>query len=276
MIFKGIEFYKMNGSGNDFIIIDNMKKKISSDEFRKYIPAICRRKLSVGADGVIIIEPSAIADFKWRFFNSDGSEAEMCGNGSRCAAKFAYMKNICKNKLKFETLAGIIEAEVKEDCVKVLMTTPFDLKLDYEIYIDNNKYFISSINTGVPHVVKSVKELENYDVNKMGRKIRYHEIFQPNGTNVNFVSVINRNTLRIRTYERGVEAETLACGTGSVAAALIAYKKGFVKKPVNVENSGNETLVIYFEETENDFNKVFLEGDAKLVYEGRLMEDAGN
>lgn len=109
----------------------------------------------------------------------------------------------------------------------------------------------------------------------MGRKIRYHEIFQPNGTNVNFVSVVNRNTLKIRTYERGVEAETLACGTGSVAAALIAYKKGFVKKPVNVKNSGGETLIIYFEESENGFNKVFLEGDARLIYEGKLLEDAG-
>ncbi len=275
MMFKGIEFIKMNGSGNDFIIIDNMKKRFSSDEFRKYIPAICRRKLSVGADGVIILEPSAIADFKWRFFNSDGSEAEMCGNGSRCAAKFANLKGIAGEKLKFETLAGIIEAEVKENSVKVLITKPFNLKMDYEIFIDDNKYFISSINTGVPHVVKFVKELENYDVAKMGRKIRYHEIFQPNGTNVNFVSVLNRDTLKIRTYERGVEAETLACGTGSVAAALIAYKKGFVKKPVKVNNMGGETLIIYFEENDNGFEKVFLEGDARLIYEGKLLEDAG-
>ncbi len=275
MILKGIEFFKMNGSGNDFIIIDNMRKKISSDEFRKFVPAICRRKLSVGADGVIILEPSAVADFKWRFFNSDGSEAEMCGNGSRCAAKFAFLKGIAGKNLKFETIAGIIEAEIKEETVKVLITEPFDMKMDYEIYIDENKYFISSINTGVPHVVKFVKELENYDVLKMGRKIRNHEIFKPNGTNVNFVSVLNRDTLKIRTYERGVEDETLACGTGSVAAALIAFKKGFVRAPVKVKNMGGETLTIYFENDDNGFKRVFLEGDARLVYEGKFLEDAG-
>lgn len=274
MQVKNIKFTKMNGSGNDFIIIDNMNKKFSSDEFRNFVPALCRRKLSVGADGVIILEPSATADFKWRFFNSDGSEAEMCGNGSRCAAKFAFMNKIAGKNLKFETIAGIIEAEVKKDSVKVLMTEPFNLKLDYEIYINNKKYFISSINTGVPHVVKFVKELENYDVKRMGALIRYHEFFQPNGTNVNFVSVIDKTTLMIRTYERGVEDETLACGTGSVAAALIAYKKEFVKEPVKVKNMGGETLIIYFEENKNKFKKVFLEGDAKVIYEGNLLDDA--
>ncbi len=274
MNVENIEFTKMNGSGNDFIIIDNMKKNFSSDEFRKFIKSLCRRKLSIGADGVIILEPSAVADFKWRFFNADSSEAEMCGNGSRCAAKFAFKNNIAGKQLKFETLAGIIEAEVKENTVKVLITKPFDLKLDYEIFINNKKYFISSINTGVPHVVKFVKELENYDVERMGRLIRYHEIFQPNGTNVNFVSVDNRETLTIRTYERGVEAETLACGTGTVAAALIAYKKGFVKKPVNVKNKGGEILIVDFVEKDNAFAKVFLEGDAKFVYKGKILEDA--
>ena len=274
MNIKGLKFTKMNGSGNDFIIINNMNKVFSSDEFRKYVPLLCRRKLSIGADGVIILEPSSNADFKWRFFNSDGSEAEMCGNGSRCAAKYAYLNKIAGKKLKFETLAGIIEAEIKDENVKVLMTDPFDAKIDYEIEINGKNYYISSINTGVPHVVKFVKELENYDVKKMGRLIRNHELFAPNGTNVNFVSVIDRNTLKIRTYERGVEDETLACGTGSVAAALIAYLKCFVEEPVKVINMGNEILTIYFEENNKKFTKVFLEGDAKLVYEGTIFEDA--
>ncbi len=274
MDIEKIEFVKMNGSGNDFIVINNINKYFSSDEFRKYVPLICRRKFSVGADGVIILEPSSTCDFKWRFFNSDGSEAEMCGNGSRCAAKFAYLEGIAEKNLKFETLAGVIEAEVKEKTVKVLMTKPFDLKLDYEIFIEDKKYYISSINTGVPHVVKFVKELENYDVKRMGSLIRYHELFQPNGTNVNFVSVDNRNTIKIRTYERGVEDETLACGTGSVAAALIAYKKGFVENPIYVKNMGGETLIIDFIEKEGNFEKVYLEGDANLVYKGKLLKDA--
>ncbi len=274
MNIEKIEFVKMNGSGNDFIIINNMKKNFSADEFKKYVPLICRRKLSVGADGVIIVEPSSKCDFKWRFFNSDGSEAEMCGNGSRCVAKFAVMEGIADKNLKFETLAGIIEAYVKEDTVKVLMTKPYDLKLDYEIPIEEKKYYISSINTGVPHVVKFVKELENYDVKKMGKLIRYHERFQPNGTNVNFVTCDGKNTLKIRTYERGVEDETLACGTGAVAAALISYKKGFVGKPVHVKNAGGETLIIDFLENENGFEKVYLEGDVKLIYRGKLYNDA--
>ena len=274
MNITGIEFTKMNGSGNDFIIINNMEKNFSSDEFRNVIEKLCRRKLSIGADGVIILEPSAIADFKWRFFNADSGEAEMCGNGSRCAAKYAYKNNISGKNLKFETLAGIIEAEIKESSVKVLLTKPFNLKLDYEIFIENKKYFVSNINTGVPHVVKFVKELENYDVSRMGKLIRYHELYQPNGTNVNFVAVENRDTLTIRTYERGVEAETLACGTGSVAAALIAFKKGFVKKPVKVKNRGGETLIIDFVIENDSFEKVYLEGDAKFVYKGKILEDA--
>jgi diaminopimelate epimerase len=274
MNVSGIKFSKMNGSGNDFILIDNMDKKFCCDEFKKFISLLCRRKLSIGADGVIILEPSAIADFKWRFFNADGSEAEMCGNGSRCAAKYAYLNNIAKKSLKFETIAGVIEAEVKKDSVKVLMTKPFNLKIDYEIFINSKKYYISSINTGVPHVVKFVKELENYDVYKMGKLIRFHELFQPNGTNVNFVSIENKDTLNIRTYERGVEDETLACGTGSVAAALIAYKKGFVKKPVKVKNRGGEILLIDFILKDNDYKKVYLEGDARLVFNGEILEDA--
>ncbi len=274
MNIEKIKITKMNGSGNDFIIINNMDKSISAEEFRKYVPLICRRKLSVGADGVIIIEPSTKCDFKWRFFNSDGSEAEMCGNGSRCAAKFAYLEGISGRKLKFETLAGIIEAEVKDETVKVLITKPYDIKLDYEIVIEDRKYFISSINTGVPHVVKFVKELENYDVKKMGKLIRNHQIFQPNGTNVNFVTCEGKNTLKIRTYERGVEDETLSCGTGSVASALISYLKGFVNKPVYVKNMGGETLIIDFIEENGEFKKVYLEGDARLVFKGNLCYDS--
>ena len=274
MNIEKIEFVKMNGSGNDFIVINNMKKEFSVDEFKKFIPLLCRRKFSVGADGIIILVPSSKYDFKWRFFNSDGSEAEMCGNGSRCAAKFAYLEGIADKYIKFETIAGVIEAEVKDNSVKVLMTKPFDLKIDYEINIEGQNYYISSINTGVPHVVKFVKELENYDVKRMGKLIRYHEIFQPNGTNVNFVSVEDKNTIKIRTYERGVEDETFACGTGAVASALISYKKGFVKPPINVKNKGGEILIIDFIEENGDFKKVYLEGDANLVYKGRFCNDS--
>ncbi len=274
MDINGIKFNKMNCSGNDFIIINNMDKKFDTDTFKKYVPYICKRKLSVGADGLIILEPSENVDFKWRFFNSDGSEAEMCGNGARCASKFSVINNISPNKLRFETLAGIIEADVYEHSVKIKMTPPHDIKIDYKILIDGKKYYISSINTGVPHVVKFVKELENYDVKKMGREIRYNTIFQPSGTNVNFVSVEDRQTIKIRTYERGVEDETLACGTGSVASAIIAYKKGFMKLPIYVKNMGGEIIKIDINQINDIQYDVFLEGEVANIYEGVLLIDS--
>ncbi|MFZ4438154.1 MAG: diaminopimelate epimerase [Syntrophales bacterium] len=269
-----IEFYKMSGSGNDFILIDNRDGSLAVGDVVEFVKSVCQRKISVGADGLFLIEKSDRVDFRWRFYNADGSEAAMCGNGARCAARFAYLSGIAGERMSFETGAGIIDAEVRGDIVKVRLTEPFALVMDDEIRIENTTLFIHSINTGVPHVVHFVRDPDDFDVFNTGRAIRRHEHYQPAGTNANFAAVLDNHTLRVRTYERGVEDETLACGTGSVASALIAARKGLVESPVDVRVQSGETLRIHFERTEEGFTKVYLEGKAKVVYQGVLWDEA--
>ena len=272
---------KMSGSGNDFILIDNRTLKIDKERGRSLARMACRRKLSVGADGLILIEDDPEVDFRWLFFNADGSEAEMCGNGSRCAARFARLKGIVqKEHISFRTLAGIIEAEILGERVKVRMTQPHGLQKDISVDLDTCSLSLDFINTGVPHAVyfaRDEAELENMDILSQGCAIRFHEKFQPAGTNANFAFVRGPNDISIRTYERGVEAETLACGTGSIATALIAAARDFVRSPVSVLTTGGETLVIHFEKISQDdnirFSSVYMEGDAKVVYDAELWDE---
>jgi diaminopimelate epimerase len=231
-------------------------------------------RISVGADGLILIEPSKKADFKWRYYNADGSEAEMCGNGGRCVARFAYLKGIAGSSLKFETLAGILSAQVDGKKVKLEMTKPFGLKLDETIFIDGEEQIFSSINTGVPHAVLFAEDLEGLDIIRIGRAIRYHSFFAPGGTNANFVRVEKDSQLSIRTYERGVENETLACGTGAVASALVAAFKGLVKSPVSIKTRGGEVLTVYFEIEAKEIKRVFFEGEVHIIYEAEMWEEA--
>jgi diaminopimelate epimerase len=269
-----IEFFKMSGSGNDFILIDNRDGSLIVENLPAFVKTVCERKVSVGADGLIVIENSDRADFRWRFFNADGSEVEMCGNGGRCAARFAVIKGIAGEKLSFETMAGIIDAEVKGDVVKLRLTDPHSMKADIFITVGGEPIGINFINTGVPHVVRYVEDLDRVNVFNTGRIIRYHEYFQPGGTNANFVEVVDARTIRIRTYERGVEDETLACGTGAVASALISAWKALVESPVDVRVKGGEILRIYFRKTDRGFEDIYLEGKAKVVYEGRVWDEA--
>lgn len=269
-----IEFYKMSGSGNDFILMDDRDGTLPVEDLRSFARKVCERKISVGADGLIVIRRSDRADFGWRFFNADGSEAEMCGNGGRCAARYAVLKGIAGEKLSFETLAGIIDAEVKGTVVKLRMTDPANLRMDGSIVVNGRTCNVSIVNTGVPHAVCLVDDLDNADVFGAGRNIRYHESFQPAGTNVDFVSVVDGHTLRVRTYERGVEDETLACGTGAVASALVLSRKGLVEPPVSVLVKSGETLKIHFNAGGRAFGKVYLEGDARVVYRGMLWQES--
>ena len=273
---KKIKFYKMSGSGNDFIIIDNRNNVVEDNKLSDFISSVCRRKMSVGADGVILIENAKNIDFKWRFFNSDGSRAEMCGNGARCAARFAYLNKIAGPKMSFETDAGIIIAQVNNDLVKIKMTEPKDLKIDFTIDTDGEPVTASSINTGVPHVVMPVDNIDDVEVVKLGRKIRYHEKFAPAGTNVNFYCPISEDKIKIRTYERGVEDETLACGTGAVASALVYANKTNIKSPVSVMTKSGGWLSIYFESKTDTFYNIYLKGDARIIYKGEMSEDAIN
>jgi len=264
----------MSGSGNDFIIIDNRNNIVDESDLSNFIVNVCRRKMSVGADGVILVENTGNADFKWRFFNSDGSVAEMCGNGARCVARFAYLNNIAGSNMSFETLAGLVKAEVIEERVKVKMTDPFDLETDVTIELKNGLTSIYSINTGVPHVVMVKNSIDDIDIVKIGREIRYHDRFSPAGTNVNFVCHIKDNTIAIRTYERGVEDETLACGTGAAASAIVMAHKMKLDAPLSVLTRSGEYLNIFFKEKEGQYYDIYLEGDARIIYKAQLLEDA--
>ncbi len=271
---KPISFFKMSGSGNDFIIVDNREKVILDNDLPGFINRICRRKMSVGADGFILIEPSDKADFKWRFFNSDGSQAQMCGNGARCAARFAYVNGVAGPNLSFETKAGIVSGQVKEDRAKVKMPDPIELRLDFNIELKSGPVTVCSVNTGVPHVVVMNESIEDINVFDLGREIRWHQQFAPAGTNVNFICRQKQGHLSIRTYERGVENETLACGTGSIAAALITSCKANWQSPINLITRSGESLTIYFKKDGSVFNNIYLEGDARIIYSAQLSEDA--
>ena len=275
-----IPFVKMSGTGNDFILIDHRKPLIEPDSMSAFTAAVCRRKFSVGADGLILIENSEQADFQWRFFNADGSVAEMCGNGARCAARFAFMQGIAPAKMRFETLAGTIEAKVAGSDVAVKMTDPVNLQLQRTVSVDNTAITLHSIDTGVPHAVVFVDHIDQVDVRGLGSRIRHHEAFMPAGTNVNFVRQQDK-AFKVRTYERGVEDETLACGTGAAASAIIACLLGQTAPPVEIITSGGDRLTILFDKkagtgsnhTDIVYN-VFLKGPAHHIYTGKLEAEA--
>jgi diaminopimelate epimerase len=274
-----IAFYKMSGSGNDFILVDNRTTIIQPELASEVARSLCQRKVSVGADGLILIESDPEVDFSWRFLNADGSSAEMCGNGGRCAARVANMLGICGTHLSFRTLAGIIGAEVAGTRVKLQMTPPENLRLEEKLEFGDHSVVAHFVNTGVPHtvfIVDNLESLEKQDVLGQGREVRYHQNYAPAGTNVNFVAVLGHRSVSLRTYERGVEDETLACGTGATAAALVAAAKGFVEPPVDVRTKSGEILTIHFNSSEQLPNELYIEGETKIVYQGQLSEEAMN
>ncbi len=268
-----LPIWKMQGSGNDFILIDHRRPVIPDNDRVALVQKLCAPKFGVGADGLILIEPSPRVDFRWRFYNADGSEAEMCGNGGRCAARFAFLQGIAPQDLAFETLAGIIHAEVRGRRVKLELSPPHSLQLHMQIPVGEELWQGHFINTGVPHVVIPVEQLATVPVAEIGRAIRFHPLFQPAGTNVNFISRLGPQEIAIRTYERGVEAETLACGTGSVAAALISALLQDLPAPVTVRPRSGEMLQVYFQRQQDDFGSVFLEGEAAVVFQGEVWLD---
>jgi diaminopimelate epimerase len=261
---RKFEFTKMVASGNDFIVFDNCRSGLKNGP--EMAQLLCKRTMGIGADGLIFIEHSKRADFKMRIFNPDGSEAEMCGNGIRCAVLYKGNRNVV-----IETLAGFLKAEVREEIVKVRMTPPKNLQLNMNVNIDGCIYTVNFINTGVPHAVNFVENLEAANVRLLGRLIRYHRDFAPEGTNVDFAKIIDQDIVALRTYERGVEAETMACGTGSVATALIYHHK-FVSTSgsyvVHVQTQGDEVLNVYFDYASGNFDNIWLEGRARIVYKG--------
>jgi diaminopimelate epimerase len=266
-----LHFFKMNGSGNDFIIVDNRDLSIDLDS--DTIAALCDRHRGIGADGLLAVEPAQKgADFRFRYYNADGGEAEMCGNGARCFGRFtAHLGEIVLKKVHFETMVGTLTAEMIGENVKIAMSVPTDLRLNTGTRVPGLDSDLHFINTGVPHVVAFVENIDDVDVFNHGREIREHTDFAPAGTNANFAAVLAPDHIAIRTYERGVEDETLACGTGMVASALVHHLLTGAPSPIKVDVEGGDTLEIGFEKTgDNEFKNVTLTGPADFVFEGEI------
>ena len=264
-----LRFTKMNGAGNDFILFDNRTGDVDLDRYQ--IAQLCDRHRGVGADGILLLEkPTNRADFRMRYFNADGGEAEMCGNGARCFARFANKVGGQKREISFETPAGVISAELKGDLVTLRMTEPTDLRLNIDLPVAGENRAVHFINSGVPHVVIPVAKIDDADVQGDGAAIRNHKMFSPNGTNVNFVEKRGPNRIAIRTYERGVEDETLACGTGIVASALIFAATEEGSSPILVLARGGDELRVGFEKIGASFHNVTLTGPAEFIFEGTI------
>lgn len=265
---KLINFSKMVATGNDFVVIDNRKRL-----FKKGLPGLarklCDRKFGVGADGLLLVEKSKGADFRMRIFNPDGSEPEMCGNGSRCIALYARLNKIAPASMRIQTKAGLLRAKAGKRGVKINMTEPKDVRLGISLRLKGRTHKLNYVNTGVPHVICFAKDNEGMDIIPLGRSIRYHKLFAPCGTNVNIVSIKNKSSIRVRTYERGVEAETLACGTGSAASAVISSLVKGLEPPVKVHTRGG-VLNIYFTLRGRAISGLFLEGRAEEVFKGKI------
>jgi len=239
-----LSFTKMNGAGNDFIMLDNRKGHITLGP--EQIAHLCDRHRGIGADGLLMVNPPSVsnASFRMRYYNADGYEAEMCGNGARCFTRYAaHLLEKITGTIIFETGAGLLEGELLEDQVKISMSQPHTIHLHESVGEYQN---VHSLNTGVPHVVLFVDDLETTPVIQVGRTLRHHPRFAPAGTNVNFVKILSRHLLEIRTFERGVEDETLACGTGVVASAILHHLLSCIDPPVRVKVRGQDILEVNF------------------------------
>jgi diaminopimelate epimerase len=285
---KEIEFLKMSGAGNDFIVIDNREGIITPDNIggikgeilplSEFIRRVCTRRWSIGADGLMLLEKSDKADFRMRYFNSDGGEAEMCGNGARCIARFAYLKGAASKKMSFETIAGFVSAEILEGGVKIGVDAVDNVELELKLALEDGTSIVGHyIRAGVPHTVLYEDDVSGARVVELGRRIRYHKHF-PRGTNVNFVQILSEGEVKIRTYERGVEDETLACGTGAVASAVLSTLLGKAKPPILLHAVGGD-LTVDFKWQDGDggdlssISEVSLTGDARVVMRGRIGEE---
>lgn len=269
-----VPFSKLAGTGNDFLIIDHRRSFLPPGDMPEFVRKVCRRAQSVGADGVIFVEQHPQLDFAWRFFNADGGEAEMCGNGARCVSRFAFARGLAGKTMRFQTVAGVIESQILDERrVKVRLTRAHD---DREISLSLPAGDVRGhmVNTGVPHVVVPVTDVNVVDVETLGAQIRYAAQFAPAGTNANFVQVAGEHDLVIRTYERGVEGETLACGTGCVAAATMLVKRGLVKAPVNLRVRSGETLTVHFSGEDPLNSDAWLEGPTQWICDGELRPEA--
>lgn len=269
-----LNFSKMAGGGNDFVVIDNRAAKIA--DAGELTRRICTRALSVGADGLILVESSARATFRMRYYNSDGGLATFCGNGTRCAARFAFLNVIAGRKMTIETDAGIVGAEIGDGGqVTLALPAPHSFRAQRPLAIGEQTVRGSSIMVGVPHYVLFLREhLWGQDIRPLGSAIRRHPDLVPDGgANANFVVVRDEHAIEVRTYERGVENETYACGSGVVASAVTSAMFGRVKSPVSVLTRSGITLEVAFTLRDGYANDVKLKGDARLIYRATITPE---
>ncbi len=261
---KPIFFSKMEGTGNDFVLIDNREEQFSrvvnKEGMKQTIVKMLDRHYGIGADGLILIEDFKGYFFNMRYFNNDGSEAELCLNGARCAINFAHRLGIIEDKGKFLTPSGPVGFAYSPESISVEILPPVDIKLNFGLTIARKKYKLSYLKLGVPHTILFVDSYDDIDIKEIGASIRNHKNFQPAGTNVDFVKVQSKKIF-VRTYERGIEDETLSCGSGVVASAYIAVKLFLTESPVKVLTRGGELTV-----TLKD--KMYLEGPVNFIYDG--------
>jgi len=265
-----VQVTKMNGAGNDFVLIDNRDQKLKLT--RDQVTRLCHRQRGIGADGLFLLTPSKFgkADWGWEFYNSDGSTADMCGNGARCFARFIARQTGAKSQTTFETGAGVILATFDGQRVTINLTRPKELRLNQSLPLASGKLQVHSVDTGVPHVVTFVPDADKAMVQQLGAQIRNHEHFAPSGANVNFVQVLGPNSIRVRTYERGVEGETLACGTGVTASALVSAAVHGFSSPVKVQVQGGDILEVSFNDQGSEFSDVKLTGPADFCFDGKI------
>ncbi|VGO14527.1 Diaminopimelate epimerase [Pontiella desulfatans] len=256
-----IPFTKMHGAGNDFIMVDDRSLSFPLHD-TGFVRRIASRRIGIGCDGLLLIQPSDVADFRMRFINPDGGEQDMCGNGARCIARLAFDQGIAPASMNIETGAGLVKATVRENQIRLELTEPTELELDLETGFD---WPVDFVNTGVPHAVAWVVDLASLELGSVGSALRHHALFRPNGANANFAKVEADGTLSVRTYERGVEAETLACGTGATAVAVLASERGWAKLPVTVHCAGGFDLVI-----DSVQGITTLTGGAEYVFDGEV------
>ena len=270
-----ISFTKMTGAGNDFVVIDNRSKRIKNGA--KAAKILCDRRWGIGADGLLLIEKSRSASYRMMYYNADGSYGGMCGNGGRCIAFYAVLHKLARRKHSFEALGYVYSVDVRKTEVVLTLKDPQGLQIANKLALGSETISVNSVDTGSPHVVIPIgnlrelgSSLEDLDVEKVGREIRYHDDFKANGTNVNFIEKKKDNSLTIRTYERGVESETLACGTGSVASALVASRLWNLRSPINVIPKSGHALRVEFDEVGDRLTNIRLAGPARVVFEGTV------
>ncbi len=264
-----IAFTKLEGSGNDFVLIDNIKSNVPSFS-KKSRSKLCDRKRGIGADGILLLEKDRKFPFMMRYFNADGKEAEMCGNGARCSALYASMKNIVPSKFSFRSKSGIHKAQVFENNLVKVELPACKFERNVKIKIEGKKFDGFFLTVGVPHLVIFAENIDKVDVEKIGKRIRNLKRFTPEGTNVNFVKIKNRNRLSIRTYERGVEAETLSCGTGAAASAYIAYKEKNFPLTIYVKPQSKVSIKVSLEELSGEVIP-HISAKAHIVFSGTVI-----